>query len=434
MTAQGVGKVVDLPNGCVCAEGMAPQFDYHGEVEVESAQIDHVLDRVVPLNGLNLGPYEFNFESHADYFLDLSSLHMHAQVQVVTEAGEALTDADNDKVWPADNLLNSLWSTVETKINNVIPHPETSSKYAFRAQIEYLLSVEEAKKSCYITSGFGESEETRKTSFRQKQKKPFNLCGPIALDILRSDQHLAPGNKLAIHFHRAEHDFSLITAENVDTKYKILVKDICVYGNRIRLRPDLTAKILSSNGGVQHHLTTHSEVKDYPLPQGINKWNIKLYAGGLLPYQIVVGFVATTAFNGAYGQDPFKFEPFGLNEICLRLNGTRLPQDPLRPDFANARLARTYLHLYQNTGKFRVNGGNSITYDAFQRNAFLVPFDLTPDQCNNFHRHAARDGSMDMELGWAAATEQPLTVVVLCIFNQVLQLQGETVPPIFSIY
>ena len=432
---EGVGNTAKLPAGCRCVQGVAPQFAYHDDIDVESAQQGHFTDKVIPLNGLSSEPYEFVLEPMADYFIDLNSAHLYTKVQVMAADGKtavgdktAVTDL---KV--VDNLHSSMWRMIETKVNNVTIHPESASSHPYRAQMEYLLSVEKENLGSFTTTGFAATDD----EFKAKQHKAFDLCGPVALDILRVNKHLAPGNKLSLTFHRSPHNFVLqvdpAPAGNAaPTAYKLKVLDIALYVNRIRLRPDVLAQTLGGLTQPQHYLTSHTEVKDFPVASSISQSNLKLYSGGVLPHQVVVGFVETEALTGSYTADPLKFQHFDLDQVCLRVNGVRLPQDPLEPDGGED--ARTLLHLYQNTGKYRVNGGNSITADTFKTEHFLIPFDLTPDQCNNFHRHAGRTGSLDLELAWSKPLPKPITVVVLSVFNQVIQLRGEVNAPAFSLY
>jgi len=433
-TIEGVGKTGPLPAGCRCVEGVAPEFDYHGDIHMEGAQQGHFVDRVIPLNGMGSEPYEFVFEPMADYFIDLNSVQMYAKLQVVKPDGTALEGCSTlTNVKLVDNFLSSMWKTVETKVNNVTIHPESAGSHAYRAQLEYLLSVE--NRGSYTTTGFGADP-----GFWQSiQHGKFDLCGPVALDILRVNKHLAPGNKLSLTFHRAADSFPIIvtpkTGEPVPPAYKLKVYELVLYANRIRVLPDVLRKSLGpSLDTPQHYLTSHTEVKDYPVASGLSSWNGKLHSGGILPHQVVVAFVDTDAITGNYAKDPLEFKHNNLNHICLRVNGVRLPQDPLEPKVEEGLYARTLSHVFQNTGKYRVNGGNFITEESFKKNHFIIPFDLTPDQCNNFHRHASRPGTLDLELGWSTALAKPLTVIVLSVFNQVIQLRGEANAPAFSLY
>ena len=431
---QGVGATaVDQLHGCSTLDGVAPHFAYRDHIEVESAQLDSQPDRIIPSNGMSAEPYEFVFNATDDFFVDLNSVAMFVLLQVTKADGTALAAADAD-VWPVDNLLSSLWKSVEVKFNHLAVHPETSSQHAYRAQMEYLLSIENTTNNSYRTAWFGQSEDDRKARFKKRQAGLIDLCGPIALDCLRTTTHLAPGNTMTLTFHRSKDAFTLIRASTSTEAFKINIKDIHLRCNRIRLAPLMRQRVLAGLTGGQNYRLSHTVVNDYPVSAGNKTVSIRLHQGGTLPNMVVVGMVATEAHNGSYGTDPFKFQHFNLDRIYLRVNGIRHPQDPLTPNFANHEYSRELLHLYQNTGKFRVNGGNSITEADFISRSFLVPFDLTPDQCNNAHAHASKTGGMELELSFSSALAAGITVVVLSVSNQVMQLNGLKSPPVTAIY
>ena len=429
----GVGNTaLETITQCPVTQGLAPNYAYHDAVEIEGGEISNFVDRVIPLNGLSSDPYEFIFDTMADFFVDLSSIIMYVRMALVKEDDGSTPGAKDNDLTLCDNLINALWRGVDTKLNDVVIHPESATLQGYRAQIEYLLSVEKGITHSFTAGGFGQTEANRKAHFGKVQLKEFDICGPIALDILRSGNHLAPGHKLSLTFHRADHQFVLINSKTeTPTKYRLVIKDIYMEANRIRLLPEVASTLLS---GPQNYQLTHTELKDYPLPTGQKSWNIKVYAGGVLPHQVVLGFVSTAAFTGGYKENPFKFDNFGLNHACLRVNGVRVPQDPLKPEFDKNLFARELLHVYQNTGKFRNNTGNYIDAGSFKSGACLIPFDLTPDQCNNAHKHASMQGSLDVELGWAESLSENVTIIVLSVFNQVIQFAEPGAPPLVTIY
>ena len=429
-TTQGVGETsVEKLSHCTVVDGIVPHFNYMDPIEVEAAMVHNLPDRCIPLNGLSHEPYEFIIDTMADYFTDLASLFMYVRYKIVDEAGNDLT-AEDGQLNIVDNLLNALWDKVSVKVNDVVTHPESARLQAYRAQMEYLLSIEKGINTCYGVAGFGMSDSDRKNDLKGKQKGEMDLCGPIALDILRTKNFLAPGHKLSLTFYKAEDKFLLI--HPTPTKYKIVITDIFLEVNRIRLMPEVMREIISR--GPQNYKMSHTELRDFPLTAGISSWNIKVHAGGVLPHQVVVGMVDTAAMTGNYQRDPLKFENNDLNHICLRVNGVRSPQDPLTPDFAKNRYSRIFLHVYQNTGKMRQNGGNYITKETFKTKHCLIPFDLTPDKCNNRHLHAGLNGSLDVELAWANPLSKNITVVILSVFNQVLQLEESGAPPVLAVF
>ena len=131
-------------------------------------------------------------------------------------------------------------------------------------------------------------------------------------------------------------------------------------------------------GKPQGFLTTHCETKDYPLPQNLRSWSVKVYSSSALPHQVVVGLVSTPALAGDISKNAFKFSPYGLSSIALKVNGPTLPSEKLEVDFTTGNFNNALLHLYMHSGKYRVNSTNSITAENFKTTCCLWPFDLSP--------------------------------------------------------
>ena len=419
---EGVGKTtIENLEGCKVEEGIPPHYGYNEPILMDTWQMSSFRDKINPLNGLSAHPYEMIFSSMGDFFINLATSMLYVRFGLVDETNTAVTAAYT-KLKGVDNILNSMWESLEVKLNEVPINNSGSRMHGYRSIMEYNLSIEKNVNSCYTTSGFGQNPVFKNSE--------YEYCGPIPCDMLRCDNHFAPGHKLSLTFFRSEDKFCLLDEDG--KVHKIVIKEIFIKVDRIRLRPEITRKLLSA--GPQHYTTAYTEIKDYPLAANQSQWTIKLYAGGVLPHQVIVGMVTTEAFTGTFKTDPFKFEPFGLNHFCLRVNGVRLPQDPLTPDFAQNRYSAAYLSVYENTGKFRVNGGNSITYEDFSTSKCILPTDLSPDKCNNHHYHVGAEGVLDIELAWAAPLTKPITVVVLSIFNQVIQIPDAGAPPNIVIF
>jgi len=186
----------------------------------------------------------------------------------------------------------------------------------------------------------------------------------------------------------------------------------------------------------QRYFTIFSEVRDFPLSTGIRQWSMKVSQGGVIPKQIIIAFVETAAFVGSQKLNPFNFQNFGRSRFNLKVNGQRVPEDPLRPDFTSfgQGLSQAYTHLHMSSGKFRTRSGNCINKDLFKDGLCIFPFDLTADQCNGFHVHAGREGTVELELEWKAALSKGIIVLAHCISHQIIQLKGEDFTPIISTF
>ena len=439
-TSEGVGSL-RLPADCACESSIASNFDYYSPIKLEDAQESFFEEKVLPTNGLSSEPYEFVFESMGDSFLSLNSMYMHIEGNICKEDGTLINYPEN--VAPVNYLLSSMWKNIETKINNTTLNPSTAYHIPYKAHLETCLSIEDVYSAYPYAGGFfldtdGKEEEFNRTNrgwdirrMAMGQDTGFSLSGTICNDFLKADNHLAPGNKLTLKFIRAPDAFCLLT--NEDEKYKIVISDIGIYARRIKLFPKAFPKVLNFHQN-QRYLAPYTEIKEYPLTVGLNHWTMKITSGGALPKHAVVAFVETEALIGSYGKNPFNFQHFGINRINFKVNGMRVPQEPLQPDFENNIYMREFNHLFMNTGKYRVNSGNCITSKSFKNGMTIFPFDFSPDQCNMYHMHVGKDGILELELEWSKALEKSITVLVYVSMHQVIQLKGENSIPLVSLF
>ena len=423
------GALSKLPVGCQCVQGITQNFAYHEPVLVEGSQKDFHEDYITPINGLtnNGGPYEFVIDTVRDQFLFMNNMTLYCQAEIVKADGTAM--AATDIVAPAHFTLNTMWQSIEVKVNNTIINPASTHNIPFKAVMESHLSVGESNTNWLAASMFhpdqrgkaGEATDDNKgfKSRREAAVGGFDMSGPIPVDFLHVDNHLAPGNTLSLKFTQALDSFVLNTA--TDEKYRLLVKELGIFVRRIELFPRALPKLLDSNSE-QRYVGVSTEVKNYSLPAGIKQKVLKISQGESLPKQILVGFVDTDAYVGNYKKNPFNFEHFNLNSINIKVNGLRVPQEPLKPDFANKVVGRSLNHLFMNTGKFRSQAGSCIHIDNFVKGATLFAWDLRPDQCNGYHRHTGRDGALELEMGWSSNLDKPITVLVYSIRDQVVSI------------
>ena len=262
----------------------------------------------------------------------------------------------------------------------------------------------------------------------------FEMVGPITgVDFLMSDTYLAPFNTLTLTFTRHEDAF-IFNTPKIETATdsnsatagtqltpKLKIKAIGIYARRIEMTYK-TIKDYFEPRNIQRYLGSLGEVNSYSLGTGISSQNIMIYCSGVLPKQVVVGMVKTSATVGSYHENPFNFQPFGLNRISLKVNAIRVPQEPLKPDFDNDLYYRSYMWMLMNSGKFRTEVGNSITPETFKSGVCLFPFDLTPDACSSFHLHGGREGVLELELGWKTDLTEQITVFIMTIKDQLVFL------------
>lgn len=133
--------------------------------------------------------------------------------------------------------------------------------------------------------------------------------------------------------------------------------------------------------------------------------------------------VKQSAFNGTLNENPYCFEPFGLNHLAIYLDSVQIPTKPLTPDFANNLYAEAYQTLFTGSGIHFANSGNTISYKDYKSGYTLFCFDLTPDMsCNESHWNLQKNGSLRAELGFASQLTQAIVVILYAEFSNMLEI------------
>jgi len=413
---------------------MAGNFNHKSPIPIEESQLDNFGGYVRPVNGVNdHGPYEFIIEPVQNMCLQMGTLALYCKVSIHTSQGESLT-SDNSTIGPVNLFGSALWKQIDIKINDMHFTGSLAMHANYKAVLETLMSYEDSARDTHLKTALfeldtpghfekasSENKGHEKRSAISALSKPFEVITPLAADFLRSDNHLAPGNKLSITLTKASDNFTLFTNTTDETSYKIKFHDIKLYFNRIQVTPPLALALETSP---QRYMSQRTELKAFPLPLGLTTHTLTLYSGKALPKHIVIAMVETSSFEGKITTNPFHFQHFGVSRLNLRLNGRSIPSDSLTPDFENDLFLREYHHLFLNSGTYRIDRGNCITKSAFKNGLTLFPFDLTPDYCNGFHSHIRKDGILDLEITWKTSQTTPITILSHASFEQVVYNKG----------
>ena len=113
---------------------------FQGNVYQTSLESECDLD-YLPLTSIgNNGPIEFYVRGIPGKYRDLNNSKIEVKVKITRPDGAITVDADKKTISPSNNLLHSLFQTMEMEINGKqVTDPNTS--YPYRAYIEALVNT-----------------------------------------------------------------------------------------------------------------------------------------------------------------------------------------------------------------------------------------------------------------------------------------------------
>ena len=141
---EGIGHA-KLPYGCECVSSVANNFSYYEKPVVEVGQSSFREEKIIPTNGIWTNPYEFKISASPDYFLCLNNIPLYIKARIVKNDGSLLGDAHDD-IAVANNLIGSMWKTVETKLNDETISPSSQYHAAYKSYLETIFSYDSTTK------------------------------------------------------------------------------------------------------------------------------------------------------------------------------------------------------------------------------------------------------------------------------------------------
>ena len=205
------------------------------------------------------------------------------------------------------------------------------------------------------------------------------LIAPIHSDLFFQEKLLLNGVDIFLKFMRSKDEFSLMTAANA--QYHVKIMSASVFVKKVSVAPPVR---LAHSRALQHTNAKYAidrvSLKTFSIPAGTRVCNQENLYIGQIPKFIIVGFVDNEAYTGSYTRNPFNFEHYDTEFICLYADGQSYPAKPFQPHFQRGQCAREYYQLIQTTGHYLKDRPLAITRQDFASGYTLFCFNLEPDE------------------------------------------------------
>ena len=391
-------------------------FGYDDQIAIEAAQVEGIDSFCRPNEDLSSGgPFTFIIEpTGAENYLQMNTMYLYAKCQITLPDGSDLT-SEHD-VSCVNGLGLSFFSNIEIRLDDTSLYGSTATNMHYKNILETLLSYDASARTTHLKSTIFELDEAGKVNTMGEENdgykkrrdrvanttyKDFDFTTPISGDFLRSDNHLSSGTRLTITLTKASDSFLLLSPRKIDivkpaegtgasatpatTKridsppYKIKIKDMKLYFNRIKITPDAHAALIKHK---PMYMNTKTVMKTYPLAKGLTSYSFNIQNQGKLPKTLIFAQVESISYSGDYHSNPYDFQHFNINKLNLRINGKSIPSDGLHPNFSAGLVSREFQYLFLNSGAYRIDRGNCINYEKFKKGYTIFPFTTAPDACN----------------------------------------------------
>lgn len=382
-----------------------------------------------PLSTLSgTAPIEFVIPSSGDEYIDLAHTTLLITAKIIVD--EVLPSGTEPEVGPVNNWLHSIFSQVDVYLNQKCITPP-SNNYNYRAYIENLLNYTDNAKNSHLTAGMWYKDTAgamsslvndgyvKRKGFT-KDGKVVQMYGNLHCDIFNQDKFMISGVEMSVKLIKAKNEFHLIGSH----KAHIEILDAELFVRKVKINPSiLIAHARALRVTTAKYPITRVEIKTFTISNGIQSKSIDNLFLGQMPKRCIIGMVKSSAFNGNFKYNPYDFEHFNFNYLSLYLDSVQIPSKPLTPDFANNQYTRTYYSLFEGSGIYFADTGNTIPIEEYPWGYCLTAFDLTPDlSCNDPHWNLIKSGVLRVEIRFNNPLPNPTTLVVFGEFDNVIEV------------
>ena len=410
-------------------EGLLSELDYF-EPHVMQLSVTGEYDRVFG-TGQTLvqgGPIEFFVRGADGLYLDLNNSKLEIKLKITRANGDDL-DAQ-DLVAPINDILNALFMTMEMELGGVLV-TDPNTKYPYRAIVENFINYnklisdtrlvaegwkKDTARHCEVTDPNGDNLGLNDRRAWFTRSRVVTLIGRPHLDLFHQEKLIPSNIDLKLKLIPNTSAFLLKTAApdgHAQVNYKVHITSAMLFIRTKEISPSLILaqeKVLqTSNYSIPFHKII---TKTLTVPTGTAQIEFDNIYQGKLPDLILLGMVSDADMSGGYQRNPFHFQHFGANYLCMQANGIQIPRLAYQPDFANGDYIRSYFGVLEALG-FDI-GPNcwDLTPEEWANGYNIYAFKITPGPIGTVTT-PARVGGIRLEVKFAGATNGNICVLLL---------------------
>ena len=390
------------------------------------------------------GPMEWQLSSAGDQYWLLPTARLSGTMKVVNIVNGAETDCTDNEDFSVCNMpALAIFKQAELYINGVNVVDISSANFHYKGYLETQLSYgSDAKNTFLQTAGYfvdhgktctqnetASNGETESGYYKRRQllkeSKIWNFGTSLHLDIFDCPVPLPPGVNMSLKLFRNSDDFVIISTESKEYKIKIL--SLALEFRKLDFMPAKVANDLAIiEKGEQPYIMPFSRtrISAQVIPEGIYSYELPYLYRGLLPQQLIIGFVKHAAYNGDKKLNPYVFENTNLKSLVFKLNDENHPTTEYTPKWKSGEdeYVREYMAMHDQLGVRRLNGGLGITLEDFKENNCFFVFDLSADLCNMAKTHLPKTGTIGVNMTWHDKTAGAFQIIQYASFPTALTI------------
>ncbi|KAK3736421.1 hypothetical protein QZH41_004036 [Actinostola sp. cb2023] len=199
-----------------------------------------------------------------------------------------------------------------------------------------------------------------------------------AVDVFQSGRYLVPGVSIVIQIDFNDPQFVLMAAADSTARFKITRAVFRVRHVKVQAEAHLEVedKQYKQQQTVVYPIRTSKPIRR-TIEAGKSFVSFTDLFQQSVPDYLTIGFVRSTAFNGAYNENPYNFKLFGLKDFRMVVNGVERPKS--RFEFKSHDAMEGYEMMFSSTGNMHRGFSNGIKRKDYAHGNALLCINLTPD-------------------------------------------------------
>ena len=374
----------------------------------------------------------FDIPGDSEHFLNLAETEIHIKGYICKKTDDETGVANDKKIGIANNLLGSLFQQAEISLNNKAVE-NTNSLMHYRDYIYKTLGYSAQEKisqlagNLYVkdtpdkantfdlTAGNNAGWNSRRILITEK--KQIQLQGKLSCDIFNLNHLMVSSVSLQIKLTKSNPKFYML-GEDETSDFHFNFTDVFLRIKRNVVSPSVReALALMSESTSFKYPINRVVLKPFVIPHASTKFTITKIFEGILPKRVIICFIKTSAFDGAFNENPYEFKNMGLLTIALKVNSKSLPiTDGLTLDYTN----NLFLDGYRSLSK--LNKDLELTLNEYKHMFCFYAFDLNPDSGSCNHYSLLKDGQIDLEVTLSAALATSHTAIALLEYMNVIDI------------
>ena len=389
------------------------------------------------------GALEFNISGNSNRYIDLMKTRVKMKVRILQGDGKVLPPAaagvypKEAKVGPVNLFLQSMFSQVDVSLDQQVVSPNISSKYCYKALFEVLLNYGQTAQESKLQSQLYSKDEggldakdpisgtnagliLRAGYFEKSQT--VDMEGPVYVDICQQNRYIPNGVQINFKFWPSSNKFKFMSS-NDKADYKLDIKEAILKVYTVELsRAVSDANNLQMMKTPATYFYDRTDMKTFAIAKGQYGCSLEDLFQGVVPSELVVGLVESSAYMGDYTKNPYFFDHMNLSSIALYIDGRSHPSVPITPKFKETNYVSAYMSLFG--GDYDRNEGIIISRDNYGKGYALYKFETCENYCTEYTKETRR-GHTRLELKFSEALAKPTTVILAAKFPGQLEIDGE---------